>query len=193
MTKTYTLPLILALGAPAAAELSAPQLPLIDAAAVRAVPFAQEVTVHKSGGYSFSVAYLSESKGREISSGTPAPVTRTSEDIYFRSSLHSTREKAAAALQRILKDAERQNIIIKNHPAVESQGGYYNFRINFGPGMYIDKVESYSMTHSKEAMIISGVELGGGIHLETRYEAERGMSVYYVMPEGKEPQEIDAD
>ncbi|MBI5743887.1 MAG: hypothetical protein HY952_05005, partial [Elusimicrobia bacterium] len=36
MTKTYTMLLILALGAPAAAELAAPELPLLDAAAVRA-------------------------------------------------------------------------------------------------------------------------------------------------------------
>ena len=42
MTKTYSMLLILALGAPAAAELSAPQLPLIDAAAVRSQPFEKE-------------------------------------------------------------------------------------------------------------------------------------------------------
>jgi hypothetical protein len=146
-------------------------------------PFAMEITVQKSGSYSFSVAYLSGSKGMD----------KRSEDVSFRSPLHSSREKADTALQRILKDAKRQDIPVKNHPIVEPQGKYYGFTINFGPGMYIDKVESYGMTHSNEAMIISGIELGGGIHLETKYEAERGMSVYYVMPEGKEPQEIDAD
>ncbi|OGR41179.1 MAG: hypothetical protein A2X35_07230 [Elusimicrobia bacterium GWA2_61_42] len=42
MTKTYSMLLILALGAPAAAELAAPQLPFIDAAVVRAQPFEKE-------------------------------------------------------------------------------------------------------------------------------------------------------
>jgi len=42
MTKTYTLLLILALGAPAAAELAAPELPFIDAAVVRSQPFEKE-------------------------------------------------------------------------------------------------------------------------------------------------------
>lgn len=42
MKMTFQFLLILALGAPAAAELSAPQLPLIDAAVVREVPFEKE-------------------------------------------------------------------------------------------------------------------------------------------------------
>jgi hypothetical protein len=42
MKNIFTLSLILALGAPAAAELSAPELPFIDAAAVRAQPFEKE-------------------------------------------------------------------------------------------------------------------------------------------------------
>lgn len=42
MNKTLTLTLILALGAPAAAELAAPQLTAIDAAMVREVPFEKE-------------------------------------------------------------------------------------------------------------------------------------------------------
>lgn len=42
MTRTFALTLILALGAPAAAEPAAPELPLIDAAVVRAQPFEKE-------------------------------------------------------------------------------------------------------------------------------------------------------
>jgi len=42
MKNLFTLTLILALGAPAAAELAAPALPFIDAAAVRAQPFEKE-------------------------------------------------------------------------------------------------------------------------------------------------------
>jgi hypothetical protein len=42
MTKTYTMLLILALGAPAAAEFAAPELPFIDAAVVRSQPFEKE-------------------------------------------------------------------------------------------------------------------------------------------------------
>ena len=48
MTKTYTLLLILALGAPAAAELAAPELPFIDAAVVRSQPF--EMVMVPAGG-----------------------------------------------------------------------------------------------------------------------------------------------
>lgn len=42
MNKTFALSLILALGAPAAAEITAPELPFIDASVVRAQPFESE-------------------------------------------------------------------------------------------------------------------------------------------------------
>ena len=45
MKNLYALTLIFALGAPAAAELAAPQLPLIDAAAVRSQPFEENIDI----------------------------------------------------------------------------------------------------------------------------------------------------
>jgi hypothetical protein len=118
-------------------------------------------------------------------------VAGASDGISYDSSIYSTKAKASAILQRILKDANERGIPVQNEPAVECQGKYYRFTIAFGPKMYVDKLESYVMTNVKESLLISAVEKAGGVYLETSYDVERGMSVYYVMPEGRQPEEIN--
>lgn len=71
MTKTYAMFLILALGAPAAAELAAPELPFIDAAVVRAQPF-------EKGDLNIDAAFVKRpglAATVQQNGGRPAPVT----------------------------------------------------------------------------------------------------------------------